>query len=245
MSRPSLRARQMMVLAGVLSTLLLAAIPGAGEEILFREEFQTLDAWGPLTFRSIERKSQYVAVTKEDRTALRVTAKRSASAIVFAEMFDVYEWPIVSWTWRAESVHETGDATTKDGDDYPLRLYVLFEYAPERLSLKQKLQYNVVKFLYGRYPPHATLNYIYANKSHDRRIVANAFTDRAMMIIVDSGAEHTGTWRTHRRHIVEDYRAAFGTDPPPAATIAIMGDADNTEEASTAFVDWVQLSKPN
>lgn len=245
MRRASPRMPRSLALAAAASMLLLVAIPGMAQQILFREEFQGLAAWEPLTFRSIERESRYTAVTTEGRTALRVEANRSASAIVYAETFDVYEWPIVSWAWRAESVHGAGDATTKDGDDYPIRLYVLFEYAPERLSLGQRLQYNAVRLLYGRYPPHATLNYIYANKPHDRRILPNAFTDRAMMIIVDSGAQHVGRWREHRRHIVQDYRAAFGTDPPNSATLAIMGDGDNTAGRSTAFVDWVQLSKAN
>jgi hypothetical protein len=231
-----------MLCFGLLS-LLAMPLPSAAQEVLFREQFDSLDAWDPLTFRSIERHTHYSTSLQEQRTVLRVEASSSASAIVYEETFNVYEWPIVSWTWRAESVHATGDAATKDGDDYPVRLYVLFEYAPERLTFGQKLQYNTVKLLYGRYPPHATLNYIYANKVHSRRIIPNAFTDRAMMIVVDAGTRDIGTWREHTRNIVEDYRDAFGTDPPETATIAIMGDADNTEGESIAFVDWVQLSK--
>lgn len=38
-----------------------------------------------------------------------------------------------------------------------------------------------------------------------------------------------------RRNIVDDYRRAFGEDPPHVGAIAIMTDTDNTGETATAW----------
>jgi hypothetical protein len=41
--------------------------------------------------------------------------------------------------------------------------------------------------------------------------------------------------------ILNDYRKAFGGDPPRRAGLAIMSDSDDTGESSTAWVDWVEI----
>jgi len=56
-----------------------------------------------------------------------------------------------------------------------------------------------------------------------------------MMIVVESGDEKTNRWVTQKRNLLEDYRNAFHTDPPPISSVAIMTDTDNTGEAATAF----------
>jgi len=68
--------------------------------------------------------------------------------------------------------------------------------------------------VYGEYPPLSSLNYISANRDRGRDYIPNPFTDKAMMIPVDTGAAHVGKWRTHTVDIREDYRNAFGKRSP-------------------------------
>ena len=39
-------------------------------------------------------------------------------------------------------VKEGGDVGKKEGDDYPARLYITFEYDPDKVSFYRKLQYK-------------------------------------------------------------------------------------------------------
>ena len=39
----------------------------------------------------------------------------------------------------------------------------------------------------------------------------------------------------HTRNVLEDFRQAFGTDPPLITGVAIMTDTDNTGESATAY----------
>ena len=61
------------------------------------------------------------------------------------------------------------------------------------------------------------------------------------MIPVEEGSENLGVWQTYSVNILEDYRKIFGSEPPLEASIAIMGDSDNTGESSLAFIDFIRL----
>jgi hypothetical protein len=206
-----------------------------------REDFNSLEMWRHQEFRNIERRSSYGVETVPEGSVLRASSQDSASCLIYRKSFNVYDCPVISWRWKVSKVYEQGDAASKSGDDYPLRVYVLFEYDPDTAGLGTRLKYGMVKTLYGEYPPDSTLNYIWASKVRPPRPIPNAFTDRAMMIPVQSGPARVKTWVTETRNILKDYREAFGQQPPANATLAVMNDADNTGESSVSFLDFIQV----
>lgn len=239
------------MLAGLAVTAVLVGAPAAAAQeiatprgdVLFREEFESLDGWNELAFRKIERRSRYRVIRRDGASVLEVRSEASASGIVSERSFDVYESPILEWRWQAVNVLAAGDATRKTGDDYPLRVYVIFRYDPALVSGLERLKYETARALYGEYPPLSTLNYIWANQPRGREPIVNPFTDRAVMIPMDGGSQHLGQWRTHRVNLLEDYRRAFGQDPPREAALAVMGDSDNTGGSTLAYLDYLEVSR--
>ncbi|MBU1138353.1 MAG: DUF3047 domain-containing protein [Proteobacteria bacterium] len=227
----------------VLTLLCTVAPVIQAEEVFLDEQFTALERWEPFYFPKIENHSSYSAITLDGLTCLSVTSSNSASAILFKELFNVYSFPNIAWRWKVSNVFQKGDSSRKDGDDYPVRLYVMFEYDPERASFGKKLKYEIANLFYGKYPPHSSLNYIWANKKQSAPFIPNPYSSLAMMIPVDSGQEQVGVWVEHRADIVRDYRAAFGEDPPSIASIAVMGDADNTGESAQAYIDYIRIYK--
>ena len=53
--------------------------------------------------------------------------------------------------------------------------------------------------------------------------------------IVESGTQKVGRWVVEERNIYEDYKNAFGEEPPMINGVAIMTDMDNTKEQATAY----------
>jgi hypothetical protein len=104
------------------------------------------------------------------------------------------------------------------------------------------LQYDLIKTLRGEYPPDSSLNYIWANRQPIGTVMANAYTDRAMMLVMESGSGKTDTWVTERVDALADYRRAFGHEPPAEATLGVMSDADDTGESATAWLDYIAVS---
>jgi hypothetical protein len=141
-----------------------------------------------------------------------------------------------------ENLLSKADVTRKQGDDYPARIYVAFAYDPGRASLSQRIKYEAAHLIYGEYPPHSGLNYIWESKAPLGTIVPNPFTDRVRMIVVDSGPARVGQWVEHERNVLEDYKQAFREEPPMISGIAIMTDADNTQESAVAYYGAITLS---
>lgn len=209
--------------------------------LAIHERFQTLSEWEPLTFDNIERGTDYSIDRSNSETVLLIESNDGGSGLTHRQVFDVYENPILRWRWKVEDVISAGDLRTREGDAYPVRLYVNFEYDPEMVGFGTRVLYRAARLRFGEYPPHGSIMYIWSNREWPLRWYPNAFTDRARMLPIDQGRSRLMTWRTHRRNIVEDYRAAFGEDPPVRAQLAIMGDSWGTGETSRAWIDFISV----
>jgi hypothetical protein len=214
---------------------------------LFTETFDDLDAWEELTFPKISRHSSYTVVPDNgdpgsvDGKILKAQSDGSASGILWKGKFNVYEYPGLRWRWKVRNCYEKGDATKKKGDDYPIRLYVMFKYVPSDPAVKTSLKYYLAKLFYGRTPPYTSLNYIWANRDHGRMYMANPYSKKAMMVLLQAGEGKAEQWIQEDINIVKDYLEAFGTSPPAIAGLAIMNDSDNTLESSVSWVDDIEI----
>jgi hypothetical protein len=218
------------------------ATGGSLQPVIFREDFDSLDQWKPLKFSKIENMCTYTLDPQTDKVCyVKAQSNNSASGMVWVGEFDVYEHPMIRWRWKVSNVYIKGNALQKAGDDYPMRVYVMFKYDPKDPHVKTKFKYGLAKLLYGEYPPYASLNYIWANREHQERFIPNPFAKEAMMIPLQSGSERVGQWLEEERNILEDYREVFGKDPPAKAGLAFMNDSDNTGEASESWIDWIEI----
>lgn len=229
-----------MVSAAMLCMFPAGAAGDNSTNILFREEFNTIDNWRPLFFPKIKRHSSYSIESDAEGNYLKTESHASASAMIYRQTFDVYTFPNIRWRWKALNIYTNGNAEFRDGDDYPARLYIIFKYEPEKAGFFEKLKYSTAKLLYGEYPPHSAVNYIWASRDHKRRIMVNAYSEKAMMFI-KRGTSDIGAWHIESVNILNDYLEAFGEKPPAVASIAVMNDSDNTGEKSVSYFDFIEV----
>jgi hypothetical protein len=203
------------------------------------------DGWKLLTFKKIGRHTQYEVVKDQSVAVVKAVSEASASGLTKAVTIDPREYPIVRWRWKIENMLRKSDVSRKDGDDYPARLYITFAYEPDKVSFGKKLKYKAGRALFGDIPIGA-LNYIWDSRSPVGTMVDNAFTSFAKMIVVESGDRRVGSWVEEERNVYEDYRSAFGEEPPAINGIAIMTDTDNTKERAVAYygdIEFVQAPR--
>jgi len=201
------------------------------------------DGWEPLTFKKIKNHTQYTLVTDGGIRVIKAVSERSSSGLIRKISIDPREYPIITWQWKITKIFENGDVTKKEGDDYPARIYVTFAYDPSKLGFPDKTKYKAARLLYGEYPPQGAINYIWGSKAAEGTIVPNPYTDRAMMIVVRSGEKMLNTWVQEERNLYEDYRKAFGGEPPRISGVAIMTDTDNTKESAVTFYGDIVFRK--
>ena len=201
------------------------------------------DSWKPLTFHKIDEHTEYSLVEDDGTVVVKAVSRGSSSGLTREVDIDPKEYPIVEWRWKIENVLQKSDVTTKEGDDYPARLYITFAYDESKIGFLEQAQYELAKLLHGKYPPTGAINYIWESRSPAGTIVPNPYTDRVMMIVLESGEAKVGQWVTESRNLYEDYRKAFGDDPPPISGVAVMTDTDNTQESAVAYYGDIVFKK--
>src|SRR3989442_12346796 len=201
------------------------------------------DGWKPLTFKKIEKHTAYTVVKDGESTAVKAVSEASASGLTRELKINLKEYPIVHWQWKVANVLQKGDVTRKEGDDYPARIYITFEYDSSKVGFFDKAKYELIKLLYGRYPPVAAINYIWESKAPKGTVVPNPYTERVKMIVVESGVGRRNQGVSEERNVYEGYQKAFGDEPPLISGVAIMTDTHNTGEAATAFYGDIVFKK--
>jgi hypothetical protein len=200
------------------------------------------EGWKPLVFKKIPKHTSYEVVKDGGVTIIKAVSEASASGLTKPVVIDPKEYPIVRWRWKIDNVLKGSDVMLKEGDDFPARIYITFEYDPDKVSFSKMLKYKAGRALFGDIPI-AALNYIWDTKAPIGTIVENAYTDFAQMVVVESGTQKVGMWIDEERNIYEDYKKAFGGEPPMINGVAIMSDTDNTKERATAYYGDIMFKK--
>lgn len=191
-----------------------------------------------------KKEAVYTAATKDDGTpVIKATSNGSISTVTTSVSADPNEFQYLEWEWKIASVLEAGDLTQKDGDDFSARIYITFDYPVSKLPFGQKLKYRFYKTFTSFDIPLRSLTYVWANKEEPGAISQSPFTSWVQYVVVQSGNDKAGEWISNKRNILEDYREAFGEEPPRISGITIMTDSDNTGGATQAWFGKMILSK--
>lgn len=217
MNRLLLRVRPLMVALFLLAGL----VPGAEAQDLPVSNFATegLKGWESKSFNGT---TDYRIVQEDGHTILKAHARGAASGLTRKIKFSPATYRYLKWSWKIAGTVAGGNESTRHGDDYAARVYVIF---PGRFFWQMR-----------------ALNYIWANKLPKGQFTANAYTANAKMLAVESGTAKVGQWVSEERDILADYRTVFGEEPTEAGGIAIMTDTDNTGTEATARYGDITLS---
>lgn len=205
----------------VLAAILAAAAGAAGPLLIDDFSRGIAAAWEKKIFKG---ETAYTPVTDEGRPALKAESRGTASALIHRVSLDPKTYPRLSWSWKVARTIGKGDERTKAGDDYAARVYVVF---PSALFWKTR-----------------AVNYIWANRLPKGSFLPNAYTGNAVMVAVESGDADAGKWVDAERNLLEDYRRAFGEDPPKVGAVAVMSDTDNTGEHAVAWYGAIRFLPP-
>ena len=208
--------------------------PPAGPEAL-------PEGWESLSFPKVARATRYRVARDGERWVLAAESEAAASALYHPLDLDPRAYPRLTWRWKIGNVLATADARTKEGDDYPARVYVAFRHDAARATAWEKAKYTAYRLIYGRYPPGTVVNYIWDNRLPPGTTLDNAYTAQAKMIVLRSGAADVGRWLTETRDVVDDYRRLFGGEPPRIIGVAVMTATDDTGERAVAWYDGLQF----
>ncbi len=214
----------------------VAEIPGLAEPARLNGD------WEPWIVHPSKVRTQYRIERTSKGLVLRADANASASGLLTRLRVDPNKRPFLEWQWRVDSLIEGADNSTRHAEDSPVRVVLAFDGDHASLPFKDRLFFEQARLIAGYDMPYATLMYIWENQAPVGTVIQNAYTSRIRKMVVSSGPAGVQQWQSFRRNIVDDYRAAYGTDPGRLIGIAVFSDTDNTRGRATAWYGDIRLT---
>lgn len=191
--------------------------------------------WQSLRFPRVERASRYQPVDLDGVRAVRAESECSASALVLpVKNVELRRTPLLRWRWYVERQLDLANERQKGGDDFAVRLYVMFRFEPERASWLERARRRVAEVLYGQDLPGNTINYVWSSREPAGSVWDNPYAASSKMVSL--GAGPLPEWRSEEVDVWSDYRRLFGTDPAGLIAVALMSDSDDSCGRTAAWL---------
>jgi len=199
--------------------------------------------WQEWSFSRFKRPTRYELIEDSGALVIKASADGSASGLRHAVKVDPASYPVLTWRWKVNELIESADNTRKHTEDSPVRVLVTFDGTIEKIPFPDRVLFDNVYLLTGRRMPYATLVYIWENRVPKNTVIPNLHTSRIKMLVAESGRKNVGRWQRITRHIMDDYRSAFGEEPGMITSVGIMTDTDNTGLKADAFYGDIELRR--
>ena len=131
------------------------------------------------------------------------------------------QFPILSWRWRVWELPRSADERKTRTMDSAASVYAVFG---------SRLLPRVLKYVWSSSAPAGTM-------------FKHPDSGRMAIIVIASGESQLGEWRNVSRNLLDDYRSAFGGDPPTLTALGIKTDSDSTSSSARADYDDLRLSR--
>ena len=177
-----------------------------------------LRAWQSKSFSG---KTRYTLVEQHGRHVLQSDSQGTASGLYREMTVDLNRTPYLNWSWRVADILERVNERSKQGDDFPARVYVVIS--------------GGMFFWHTR-----SVIYVWSNNQPPGTIWKNPYTDNARVIALRSGKQ--AGWFTEKRNVRADFQRLFGDTIEQIDAVAIMTDTDNSGQAATAWYGDIYFS---
>lgn len=215
-------------------------IPASG--VLFPTPFSQAPAlegspagWHAYRLLRFKPLTRYSLVRDGATMVVHAHASSSASGIQHPVSVDLHDYPVATWRWRVPRLIDNADNEVPFMSDAPARVVFTFEGGRERLPAHEQLNFDLARAFSGNDLPYATLMYIWEPGREEGDIITHYNSTRVKMIVAANGHRELDRWHFLRVNLLEDYRRAFGEDPPRVKAVGIMSDSDNTGTVIDAY----------
>lgn len=160
--------------------------------------------------------TEYRLISLEGKRVLQAEANASASGLFKEVEIDLKATPFLNWEWMLQKPLPPLQETTKAGDDYGARIYIV---------VKGGLLFWKTR----------ALNYVWSSSQPKESVWPNAFAGKnAMLLAVRSAEDSTNRWYQEKRNVYQELKKVFGEEIDSIDAIAIMTDSDNSKGTTRA-----------
>jgi hypothetical protein len=170
---------------------------------------------------------------------IEIKSDNSGSMLVRKIGLESKKYKFINFDFKVTNLLSKANLKKKDGDDASARLYVFFDYEPDKAGFLEK---SYRKYSGNKYDGKAIV-YIWGSNVKKDEVFENPYSDQFIQIIVESGSENLGKYVSVKRNVYDDFKKHFKYEPPKnISSISIMTDTDNTGGKATGYFRRIFLS---
>jgi len=167
--------------------------------------------------RSFAGNTQYTIDNSDGVELIMGETEGQASVLYRQEYVNLQQTPTLRWEWKISNVYNGANERSRAGDDYPARVYVVVKTGTLPWQTR-------------------TINYVWSTREPVDANWRNPFSDKAIMVVLDSGPMGVGQWVSHARDIRADFKRYWQLDIEQIDGYAFMIDGDNTGSTGKAWL---------
>ena len=165
----------------------------------------------------------FTIVNDDEHRALSLRSAGDHSTIAKEAHVDLATTPMLRWEWKVVQFPAGVDLRRKSGSDATGHVFVVWPRFPALLRSR-------------------LLGYVWDPVLSAGTFVQSAKTGTVTFVIVRSGTQGMGRWAEQERNVADDYRTAFGADPPSPGAVALSIDTNDTRSPAAALIGRIAFT---
>ena len=171
-----------------------------------------------------EGRTDYSIEEVDGVKVLQASSRAAASGLVRKIRVDLWQYPYLNWRWKIANRLPVRNETTKEGDDYPVRIYVIVDGKTRFWRTK-------------------SLNYVWSRNVSKGSAWPNAFADKnVVMLSLRDGSDDTNRWYQEKRNVLQDVQRYLSPEIRYIDIVALMTDTDNTHSFVNSYYGDIYFS---
>ena len=184
----------------------------------------TSKGWAEWQEKSFEGSTSYTLLEGQV-SLIRAESNGSASGMFLEKEINIKDYPVLSWSWKVDKGLDEHNETTKAGDDYAARVYVVVSGG---LFFWKTI----------------AINYVWSSNPSSDKAWPNAYAgDNAQMLALRGSDDRQSEWYFESRNLRDDFQTLFDREIEVIDGIAIMTDTDDSGTVAQASYGEMYLSK--
>ncbi len=189
-----------------------------------------MEAWKS---KDIAAPTRYNVTDYKNRPAIQARSDNAASGLVLNKRIDLLETPYMNWSWLVKQSLPELQETTKQGDDFAARVYVVIDGGMKFWNTK-------------------SISYVWSSSPAGENVWDNPFAGANVKMLAARGSEsETKQWYDEKRNIYQDLIDYFGDKGSDKANqksyryidmVAIMTDTDNSGTHAESYYGDITFS---
>lgn len=174
-----------------------------------------LAGWEERTFWG-KKRTRFEPVNEGRAQVIEARCDNSSSGYIWRERVSMQDAPLLTWRWKIEAPYAGFDERSRQGDDFPARVYVIrgggFSF-------------------FGA----AAISYVWSNGATAAEDWVSPYTEKIHVVALRRGSAGAGQWHTEVRDLRKDFKEFFHEGVKEVAGVAIMADCDDHQGQGRAW----------